>query len=110
MKTIFRAKAQRRKGRRCPGSSLYLSLRSSLRLCAFAVALFLTLGAFAQSPESRGLAELKKGDYDNAFKLLSARLVSNPNDVVAQRALLRVYIETGRYTEAERVSRRRVVF
>jgi tetratricopeptide (TPR) repeat protein len=45
---------------------------------AFAVALFLTLGAFAQSP----------------------------NDVVAQRTLLRVFIDTGRYTEAEAAAKR----
>ncbi|HEX7771054.1 MAG TPA: tetratricopeptide repeat protein, partial [Pyrinomonadaceae bacterium] len=77
-----------------------------MHLCAFAGALFLTLGAFAQAPEPRGLADLNKGDYDNAFKLLSARLVSNPNDVVAQRALLRVYIETGRYPEAEATAKR----
>jgi len=102
MKHISRAKAQRRKGRR----KEYVRLSLALRLCAFAGALFLTLGAFAQSPEPRGLAELKKGDYDNAFKLLSARLVSNPNDTAAQRALLRVYIETGRYTEAEATAKR----
>ena len=77
-----------------------------MRLCAFAGALFLTLGALAQSPEPRGLAELKKGDYENAFKLLSARLASNPNDIAAQRALLRVYIETGRYAEAEATAKR----
>jgi cellulose synthase operon protein C len=68
--------------------------------------ILLALFPFAQSPETRGLAELKKGDYDNAFKLLSARLVSNPNDVVAQRALLRVFIETGRYPEAEATAKR----
>ena len=56
--------------------------------------------------ETRGLAELKKGEYENAFKLLSARLVSNPSDIVAQRALLRVFIETGRYTEAETTAKR----
>ena len=60
----------------------------------------------SQSDEPRGLAELRKGDYDNAFKLLSARLTSNPNDTVAQKALLRVYIETGRYAEAEATARR----
>jgi tetratricopeptide (TPR) repeat protein len=102
MKNIYRAKAQRRKGRRKED----LWLRFSLRLCAFAGVLLFTLGALAQSPELRGLAELKKGDYENAFKLLSARLVSNPNDIVAQRALLRVYMETGRYTEAEATARR----
>ena len=68
--------------------------------------ILLALSTLAQTPETRGLAELKKGDYDNAFKLLSARLVSNPNDVVAQRALLRVYIETGRYAEAEATAKR----
>src|SRR6185503_13958929 len=52
------------------------------------------------------LAELQRGDYDNAFKLLSARLTSAPNDVVSQKALLRVYIETGRYAEAEATARR----
>src|SRR6478672_12016789 len=68
--------------------------------------ILLALGTVAQSQETRGLAELRKGDYDNAFKLLSARLVSNPNDAVAQRALLRVYIETGRYAEAEATAKR----
>lgn len=62
--------------------------------------------AHSQSDEPRGLAELRKGDYDNAFKLLSARLTSNPNDVVAQKALLRVYLETGRYAEAEATAKR----
>ncbi|HEX3183717.1 MAG TPA: tetratricopeptide repeat protein [Pyrinomonadaceae bacterium] len=60
----------------------------------------------SQTNETRGLAELQKGDYDNAFKSLSARLVSNPTDVVAQKALLRVYIETGRYAEAEATAKR----
>jgi tetratricopeptide (TPR) repeat protein len=60
----------------------------------------------SQTTETRGLAELRKGDYDNAFKLLSARLTSNPTDTVAQAALLRVYIETGRYLEAEATAKR----
>src|SRR5687767_15392588 len=87
----FPAKAQRRK------DSLWSAQALSLRLCAFAGAFLivaacvfsLTAGSSAQSPsnETRGLAELQKGDYDNAFKLLSARLSSAPNDVVAQKAL-----------------------
>ena len=60
----------------------------------------------SQGNEPRGVAELRKGDYENAFKLLSARLVSNPNDAVAQQALLRVFIETGRYAEAEATGKR----
>lgn len=106
----FHAKTQRRKPRRKEDSC---TSRLTLHLCAFARNILLvfsafsliTLCVFAQS-EPRGLAELKKGDYDNAFKLLSARLVSNPNDVIAQRALLRVYIETGRYAEAEATAKR----
>jgi tetratricopeptide (TPR) repeat protein len=53
-----------------------------------------------------GQAELKKGDYENAFKLLSARLVSRPDDTEAQRGLLRVFLETGRYAEAEATAKR----
>jgi cellulose synthase operon protein C len=95
------AKAQRRKGR------LLVSGGLTLRLCAFAGAIFFAV-VFAQSQtiDTPGLAELKRGDYDNALKLLNARLVSNPNDVVAQKALLRVYIETGRYSEAETTAKK----
>ena len=80
----------------------------SLRRCAAAGALLflLTLLTLAQSRETPGLAEFNKGDYDNAFRLLSAHLVSNPNDTVAQDALLRVYLETGRYAEVEATARR----
>ena len=71
-----------------------------------AVLMVASFSTMAQTPELRGLAELKKGDYDNAFKLLSARLASNPTDAAAQQALLRVYIETGRYTDAETAAKR----
>lgn len=108
MKGIF--PAQRRKG------SIWFAEVPSLRLCAFAGILLSAVCAFlvfsdraslAQlQDEPRGLAELRKGDYENAFKLLSARLTSNPNDTVAQKALLRVYLETGRYTEAEATAKR----
>src|ERR1044072_3866787 len=81
-----------------------MKLTHALLFILLALSTFATLAA--QTPETRGLAELKKGDYENAFKLLSARLVSNPNDAVAQRALLRVYIETGRYAEAEATAKR----
>ncbi|HVI72277.1 MAG TPA: tetratricopeptide repeat protein, partial [Pyrinomonadaceae bacterium] len=98
---VFLAKAQMGKGKP------FLSLR----VCAFA-SVFLLAACLVSIPlvhsqrELSGLAELKKGDYDNAFKLLSARLVSNPTDTVAQRALLRVFIETGRYLEAEATAKR----
>jgi cellulose synthase operon protein C len=90
-----RAKTQRRK------ASL------PLRLCAFASAIFIaTISAGTQTTDPPGLAELKKGDYENASKLLTARLASNSNDAVAQRALLRVYIKTGRYSEAEAAAKK----
>ena len=90
MKNFVRAKPQSRHGDgvtrrhgdppRVPASLRLRVYSFSLRLCAFAGALFLTLGAFAQSPE--------------------------PRDTVAQQALLRGYIETGRYTEAEATAKR----
>src|ERR1043165_2332139 len=85
-----------------------LSLCLCVKLCAFVRNCFLLLVLFAFSAvaQTPGLAELKKGDYDNAFKLLSAHVAANPNDVVAQRALLRVYLETGRYTDLEATPKR----
>ncbi len=106
MKSFSRVKTQRHKAGRKDQSS---SLRLSLRLCVFAgnclFILMVCMSVWSQA-DTRGLAELKKGDYDNAFKLLSARLASNPNDFAAQQALLRVYIETGRYTEAETAAKK----
>jgi len=103
MRRISPAKAQRRK--------VDITVKKlSLRLCAFAgyCLLFLALCIFAHAQiiDLSGLAELKRGDYDNAFKLLNARLASNPNDIPAQRGLLRVYIETGRYLEAEAAAKK----
>src|SRR5258705_2073261 len=60
----------------------------------------------SQSDELNGAAEVKKGDYDNAIKLLNTRLSCDQGDNVAQRHLLRAYIETGRYTEAEASAKR----
>ncbi|HEY0367185.1 MAG TPA: tetratricopeptide repeat protein, partial [Pyrinomonadaceae bacterium] len=75
--------------------------RSVLLLFAICV------GVVAQTaPATPGLAELRKGDYDNAFKLLSAHLAQTPADAVAQQALLRVYIETGRYADAETTAKK----
>jgi hypothetical protein len=94
--TYSRAKAQRRKGRRKAFSN---SLRSALRLCAFAgvILSFFALCVLGQTPDDRGLGELKRGLYPTALQLLNARLEANPNDIAAQRGVLRVYSETGRY-------------
>jgi cellulose synthase operon protein C len=66
------------------------------------VSVFLFPGAFAQTPgQLSGIAELKKGAYENAIKLFGARLATNPDDAETEKHLLRAYIETGRYLEAE---------
>ncbi|MGZ8844726.1 MAG: tetratricopeptide repeat protein, partial [Pyrinomonadaceae bacterium] len=57
--------------------------------------------AQTQPDELPGLAELKKGDYENAIKLLTARLATKAEDTQAEANLLRAYIETGRHVEAE---------
>jgi tetratricopeptide (TPR) repeat protein len=79
-----------------------------LRLCAFAgeILFLFALSVTAQTQDDRGLIELKKGDYENAFRLLNARLSQTPNDPILERALLRVHIETGRYTEAEATAKK----
>jgi cellulose synthase operon protein C len=83
------------------------SLAAGLWLC-FLGALFLLPCVFAQnqSDELPGLAELKKGDYENAVKLLTTRLTTNAGDAQAERHLLRALIATGRYAEAEASAKR----
>ena len=80
--------------------ALSLSVLLLLATCALP---FLIPNSSAQSQPDQlpGLADLKKGDYEQALKLLSARLAAYPADVEAQRYLVRAYIETGRYAEAE---------
>ncbi len=56
--------------------------------------------------EPQGLAELKRGEYTKALELFSAQLTKNSADALAQKYLLRAYLETGRYTEAESAARK----
>ncbi len=73
-----------------------------LFLSSFSLCLFLPRALAQSQPDDLpGLAELKKGDYESAIKLLSGRLASNPNDAESESALLRAYLEIGRYLEAE---------
>jgi len=81
--------------------------RRTLILVLFAIVTIIIIPVLirntsAQSPdELSGAAELKKGDYDDAIKLLNARLASNPGDAAAAAGLARAYLETGKYPEAE---------
>ena len=72
-------------------------------ICAFCG---FTLVGHTQGNEPVGVAELKKGEYENAIRLLNARLGTNPTDAVAQRNLLRAFVETGRYTDAESAAKK----
>ena len=61
----------------------------------------------AQSQQAiPGQAEFNKGEYENAIKLLTASLASNPRDEAAEKLLVRVYYETGKYAEAEASARK----
>lgn len=62
--------------------------------------------AQSQPAELPGVTELKKGDYENAIKLLNARLATNADDAEAEKNLLRAYLETGRYFEAETAAKK----
>jgi tetratricopeptide (TPR) repeat protein len=57
--------------------------------------------AQSQPEELPGMAELRRGDYENAIKLLTSRLATKTDDAEAAKSLLRAYLETGRYVEAE---------
>ena len=79
----------------------------SVLICAIASVSISLRHARAQSPdELPGVAELKKGDYDSAIKLLTARLGASAADAQAEENLLRAYLETGRYAEAEAAAKK----
>lgn len=82
-------------------------IRVVCAICVICVAIWgFSLVGHTQGNQPVGVAELKKGDYENAIRLLNARLVTNPADALAQRNLLRALIETGRYTDAEVAARK----
>ena len=56
---------------------------------------------FAQTQEPSGLVELNKGEYENAIRIFNSRLAANATDATSEHDLLRAFIETGRYNEAE---------
>ena len=68
--------------------------------------LVVPFSAQTQSDQPNGASELKKGNYENAARLLTAQLNSNPNDDETETNLLRALIETGRYLDAESSARK----
>ena len=65
--------------------------------------------AQSQAVEPPGAAELKKGEYENAIRLLTSRLGTNAGDTEAETGLLRAYLETGRYAEAEAAAKKYLI-
>src|SRR5262245_36616917 len=66
----------------------------------FLLCLLIPVCAQAQD-ETPGIDELKKGQYEVALKLLTARLATSPTDAEAEKLLLVALTETGHYAEAE---------
>ena len=105
-------KARRSNQAHSSGFSTRAYLALGLLCLLLAGVLVATTGASAQSQpqetpqEIPGQAELKKGDYDSAIKLLTAHLANNANDAAAQKLLLIAYIDTGRYLEAETAAKK----
>ena len=56
--------------------------------------------------EASGISELKKGNYENAIRLFNSRLSANSTDAISEQNLLRAFIETGRYADAETSARK----
>lgn len=82
----------------------------SFVVCVIICASILIQPTVAQSSDDPpGQAELKKGDYENAIKLLTARLATSPDDAEAQTNLLHAFLETGRYVEAEAAAKKFLV-
>ncbi|MFN0087002.1 MAG: tetratricopeptide repeat protein [Blastocatellia bacterium] len=69
--------------------------------------LFAMACASAQdSPIDGAEEELRQGKYAPAIATFTLLLQANPNDGRAQKGLLRAWLETGQYKEAEREARR----
>ena len=89
------------RGRHAPRRRRTLVLVLFVIVTIIILPLFIRNTSAQSSDELPGAAELKKGDYDEAIKLLSARLTANAADADAEASLARAYLETGKYAEAE---------
>ena len=63
--------------------------------------------AAAQAPTlEEALEQLTKGEYTEAVTAFNRLLSANPNEAKAQAGLLRAYLETGKYQEAETAAKK----
>jgi tetratricopeptide (TPR) repeat protein len=80
---------------------------NSITSALYVIVLLLTACAAAQAPTLEdALEELKSGNYAEAITQLNRLLTTNPNEAEAQAGLLRAYLETGKYKEAEAVAKK----
>ena len=80
---------------------------NSITSALYIVLLMLTACAAAQAPTLEDvLEELKAGKYPEAITQLNRLLAANPNEAEAQAGLLRAYLETGKYKEAETAAKK----
>ncbi len=83
--------------------NLINAIRSNSVISVVTVVLFLFAAcAAAQAPTLEDAQEaLKKGEYAEAITAFNRLLTTNPTEAEAQAGLLKAYLETGRYKEAE---------
>ena len=80
---------------------------NSVTSALYVVVLLFTACAAAQAPTLEDtLEELKQGKYAESITNLNRLLTANPNEVEAQAGLLRAYLETGKYKEAEAAAKK----
>src|SRR5678815_1917192 len=76
-------------------------------LCVMAATLWLLVGcSTAQEAAQDPITALNKGSYDVAIPALEKRLAQVPGDEAAFSALVRGYLETGKYSEADALARK----
>jgi tetratricopeptide (TPR) repeat protein len=80
---------------------------NSITSALYVLLLMLTACAAAQAPTLEdALEDLKQGKYPEAITALNRLLTTNPNEIEAQAGLLRAYLETGKYKEAEAAAKK----
>ncbi len=80
---------------------------NSVTSALYMIVLLLTACAAAQAPTLEDvLEELKAGKYPEAITQLNRLLTTNPSEAEAQAGLLRAYLETGKYKEAEAAAKK----